>query len=345
MPQAQESPRGFRMLKPVCCLVILLLSTTALAEEPLTVRSARKQVDLTGYTRSRAKQTLASEVSGKVLRVNYDVGQIIGKAPFLEMDPVFIDFQIEQTEVTLKKLQVTRSRNASQAAYLEKEYNRIDRLHAGKVATQSNWEGAAEELEQARLALLTTEQELKALDVQLREMKERRRRHRPMAPKGWIVIERRVEPGEIIATGTPLAVVADFTQLVVPLFVSGPELEAIRRPDRLEVGVAGQPARAKINWVNPEFDERTRKWAVELALIDYRGEPMGGLQVELTLDVAGDGLMVPRSSVTQRYDNPFVVLHADGRKVPVVILGESGDQVLIANQPDLKPGMTLKRRP
>ena len=342
-----ETPqKGWRRRAPACCLAALIfIATNVSAQDMPTVASARKRINLIGYTRSRAKQTLASEVSGKVLRVNYDVGQAIGNAPFLEMDPVFIGFQIEQTELTLKKLEVARSRNASQAAYLEKEFRRIDQLHAGNVATQSNWDAAAEALEQARLALQTTEQELKTLAVQLREMKERLRRHRLMAPQGWIVIERRVEPGEIIATGTPLAMVADFTQLVVPLFVSGPEMEAIRRTERLKVKVAGQPAHANINWVNPEFDERTRKWAVELALIDYQGEAMGGLQVELAIDVAGGGLMVPRNSVTRRYDNPFVVLQADGRKVPIVILGETDHQILIADQPDLKPGMALKRTP
>lgn len=337
--------KGVKMLKPICCLVVLLATTIAGADDLPEVQAARKRVDLTGYTRSRAKQTLASEVAGKVLRVNYDVGETIGEVPFLEMDPVFIDFQIEQTEVTLKKLKVARARNASRAAYLEKEFRRIDRLHAGNVATQSNWERAAEELEQARLALQTTGHEVKALTVQLREMKERRRRHRLMAPKGWIVIDRRVEPGEIVAVGTPLALVADFTRLVVPLFVSGRELAAIRRPDRLAVTVAGQPAQARVNWINPEFDERTRKWAVELVLVDYSGDPMGGLLTELTIAVADKGLMVPRSCVTQRYDNPYVVLHPEGRKVPIVILGESGDQVLIADQTGLEPGTVLQRRP
>ena len=325
-------------------IVLMFVATVAPAQDELTVQTARKRVALTGYTRSRTKQILASEVSGKVLKVNYDVGQTVGSAPFLEIDVVFIDFQIEHIQWSVQKLQVTRLRNISQTVYLEKEFNRIDRLHTDNVATQSNWERAAEELEQARLSLQATELELKALAVQLQELKERRRRHRLMAPQGWVVIERRVEQGEIIATGTPVGQVADFTQLVVPLYVSALELEAIRRPGWLAVNVADQPVQARLNWVNPEFDERTRKWAVELVLENYPGEYRGGLLTELIVEVVDAGLMVPREAVTQRYDNPFVVLHSDGRKVPVVILGETADHVLIAGQPDLRPGMVLKHR-
>jgi len=321
----------------------ILAAGAAFAADGATVQPALKKITLTGYTRSNTTQVLASEVSGKVLHVHYDVGGAIGKLPFLEVDPMFIDFQIEQTQWSLEKLRVARQRNASRADYLEEEFRRIDRLHADNVATQSNWDAADEELAQARLALQATDVELKALSVQLEELKERRRRYRLPAPEGWIVVQRRVEPGEIIAAGTPVAQVADFTQLVVPLFVSGPELEALREPERLNVTVAGRPALARINWVNPEFDERTRKWAVELALVDYRGEAMGGLMTELTFEVAAEGLMVPRSAVVRRYDNPFVILQADGRRVPVVILGETADQVLIADHAILKPGMALQQ--
>jgi len=70
---------------------------------------------------------------------------------------------------------------------------------------------------------------------------------------------------------------------------------------------------------------------------------MGGLLTELTFEVATEGLMVPRTAVVQRYDNPFVVLQSDGRRVPVVVLGETADHVLIADHALLKPGMALRQ--
>lgn len=325
-------------------LMITSATSTAWAAEGLIVKEARKSVALSGYTRSRAVQTLASEVAGKVLKVHYDVGQTVGRPPFVEIDPTFIDFQVEQVRQTIEKLNVAKSRNASQVDFLSKEYERVNALHKDNVAPLAKWEAAAEQLTQARLTQDATEVEIKALNIQLRELKERRSRHAVTAPAGWVVVQRNVEPGEIIAAGTPLGRVADFTRLVVPMFVSGQELKALREQKTIAVRVEGRPAKAAINWVNPEFDERTRKLAIELALVDYKEEARGGLLTELTLEVAAEGLMVPKAAVTNRYDNPSVLLKADGRTVPVSILGESGEYILISHTAALAPGMELKAR-
>jgi multidrug efflux pump subunit AcrA (membrane-fusion protein) len=311
------------------------------AQAAFTVKAARKSIALSGYTRSRTTQTLASEVTGKVLAVNYDVGQTIGTEPFLEIDPTFVDFQIEQTQLSLQKLKVANIRAESQKDYLQKEFKRIDRLRQGNVATLAKWESAAEELKQAELALKTTDVEMGALSVQLKELKERRKRHKLTAPKGWIVVDRKVESGEIITSGTPLGEVADFTQMVIPLFVSGPQLTAIRKLNQIPVTVENKPAKAKLNWANPEFDERSRKLAVELVLVDFDGETRGGLLTELSLNVPSEGLMVPKASVTNQYNNPYVVTKQTGKTIPITILDDNGDHVIIAANPALSVGMEI----
>lgn len=318
------------------------------ADQPrgvVQVEKALKMVTLTGYTRSRTKMTVASEVAGKVLQVNYDVGQTIGKQPFVMIDTTFIDFQIEQIETSLKKLSIVKSRSASRTTYLEKEYQRIARLRQSDVTSESRYDAAAEELTQARLEQQSTDIEIASLQTQLKELRERRSRHRIFAPQGWIVVQKKIEPGEIIATGTPLAQVADYTQLVVPLFVTAHELAALKRQRDIMLGVEGAPVKAAINWVNPEFDEHTRKLAVELIIPAYDGPRRGGLLAELALDIETDGLMIPKSAVSDRYDNPRVILKSNGRSIPIVILGEDGGRVLIAKTDDLAPGMELLSTP
>jgi len=319
----------------------LLLCGTAGAKDTPSVKAALKSVTLSGYTRSRTKQTLAAEVTGKVLAVNYDVGQTVQEKPFLEIDPTFVDFQINQAQLTLQKLIVSNTRAESQKDYLEKEFKRIDRLKQGNVATLAKWEAAAEQLKQAELALQTTDLEMKTLSIQLEELRERRKRHALIAPKGWIIVERRVEPGEIIATGTPLGQVADFTKAVVPMFVTGNQLNALKQKSRFKVSVDGKAAFAKLNWVNPEFDERSRKLAIELVLENYSGDIRGGLLTELTIDVPSEGLMVPKTCVNSRYNNPQVRLKKTGKKIPISILDDSGEYVIIAPTPALTVGAEL----
>lgn len=323
----------------------LAVAAAAWAQAPLTVAPAGRELILTGYTRARAVQAVAAEVGGKVVRVHYDVGQIVGERPFLKIDPIFVDFQIEQVGWRLEQVTVAQKRHHSRVAFLEKEFARIDALFQDQVAPLARWEAVAEELAQARLALQATEAEIGTLDAQLRELKERRRRHSVSAPEGWTVVARHVEPGEIIAAGAPLARVADFRQLVVPLFVSADELAALQSREIMPVSVAGQPAAARLNWVNPAFDERTRKTAIELILADYDGEHRGGLPVALTLALAAEGLMVPRAAVADRHGNPYVRRAADGRMVPVFVTGEGDDYLIIADHEALAPGMALAPRP
>jgi RND family efflux transporter MFP subunit len=314
----------------------------ASAREPLVVDTARKTVAVSGYTRSAAKRNVASEVAGKVLAVRYDVGQTIADKPFVEIDPTFIQFQIDQADWSLKKLEVSRKRVHSRLSYLEKEFQRIERLLSGDATTRARYDAAAEELDQAQLELLNTDLEIKTLKTRMAELKERRQRHSIILPKGWVVVDRRVEPGEIIVAGTLLARIADFERLVVPLYVSGEELAAIRQMNPLEIRIDGNPVRAVLNWVNPEFDERTRKLAIELQIQDYDGPRRGGLQVELTLEVATKGLMVPKSAVENRFDNPRVTLKDSGKSIAIIILGEDNGHVLVADQPGLSPGIELK---
>lgn len=331
---------------PILALLWLLLCVVgtqgAIAQVDLVVMPARKHVTLKGYTRSRTTMNVASEVAGKVLRVQYDVGQTITNHPFVEIDPTFIDFQIEQADLTLKKLKVSAERVASRTAYLETEFQRVSILLKGDATTQTRYDAAAEELGQSRLELQATQLEINTLKTQLTELKERRRRYAISAPPGWVVVERRIEPGEIIAAGTLLARVADYGSLVVPLYVSGDELAALEEIEPTTILLEGRPAMATLNWVNPEFDERSRKSAIELLIQDYNGRRRGGLLAEISLEVAAQGAMIPKAAVQNRLDNPRVILKTDGTEIPIVILGENSSHVIIADNAALPPGTALR---
>lgn len=323
------------------CL-LCLFSGTGFADGTLTVQPAQKTVQLTGYTRSDTTLTLSSEVAGKVEAVHYEVGDPIGEKPFAEIDSTFIDFQIENTRQSIRKIQAAQKKNASQVAYLQKEFDRLNRLFQKDVGTESRLDEAREQLDQARLEADTLAAEAAALKVALAEIRERRRRHDISAPKGWIVVSRRVEPGEIVTVNTPLAKIADFRNLVVPLSVTGQELAAIRAlPEVFEARLEEEPIRARIQWVNPEFDEKTRKLSTELVLVDYDGERRGGLRFTLPLRIESEGLWVPKSAVVSRYENPRLTLKKSGETLSVMVLGESGEYLIVADHPRLTVGTEL----
>lgn len=315
------------------------------AQHILVVQRAKKEITLTGFTRGKTTVTVSSEVSGKVIRVNYDVGQVIDKKPFYEIDPTFIDFQINSTLKSVKKLKISLKRSNSRVAYLKKEFKRIDILHKGDRATEVRRDAAAEELEQAKLERESIAMDKAVLETTLKELRERKSRHSVFAPQGWIVVQKIVEQGEIVSSGTPLARIADYRTLVVPLAVSGEEFSAIKKlPKDFEARLEEKPVKASVHWINPEFNEKTRKLSIELILAGYDKEKRGGLSFSLPLKIYTEGLLVPKAAVTNRYDNPRVTTEETGETINVMILGEFGDSLVIAEHEKLFVGMELKTK-
>jgi multidrug efflux pump subunit AcrA (membrane-fusion protein) len=317
----------------------------AKAASSLVVKKAYKEITLTGYTRSKTTQVVSSEVPGRVLRVNYDVGQKIEDRPFIEIDPVFIDFQIESTQRSITKITIALKKGESNLSYLRKEFARLETLYKSDRIAAVKRDAAEESMDQAAFELDAIAVEKALLETKLKELRERKARHRIFAPQGWIVVEKNVEPGEMIASGAPLAKVADYRQLVIPLYVSTEELAAIKAlAHPMQARLEETPVMAKIEWINPEFDEKTRKLSLELILIGYEGEKRGGLSFVLPLEISIPGLLVPKAAVVNRYENPKVKVKATGEVIDVLVLGENDGALIIAADGRLPVGTQLAEK-
>jgi hypothetical protein len=321
----------------------LLPCDQLLAMEDLVVRPARREIILTGYTRSQTTATLSSEVPGRVIKINYDVGQVIDKLPFLSIDPTFIDLEITGTRQSLNQLKISQQKRRSRVAYLDKEYRRVEKLFKRGSSPESRRDTFKEDLDQAALDLKAVGIDIALAQTRLQELQERKNRHSIYAPAGWFVVAKLVEEGELLTVNTPVTRVADYEHLVVPLSVSSKELAAIQQlGPGFKVLLDGKPAKATIGWISPEFDEKTRKMSIELNLHSYPGPKRGGLLCQFELLKETEGLWVPKRAVISRYDNPRVFLKKSGAEVKVLVLGQTESQLIIADNPRLPPGTALR---
>lgn len=325
----------FALFFTVACL-------PAEGDDMYMVSSARKDVTLTGYTRNLKEMMVASEISGRVVRINYDIGDSVGDRPFLELDTTFINLDIANVLTSLARLDVLLKKNESQAVYLEKEFSRIGSLYAEDLATEAQRDAASEKLQQARLEQEALRKEREALGVILEQLREKKKRHSVFIPRGWTITGRMVEQGEVIQSAVPVARASDFRELVVPLSVSEDELAALKAlPAIFNVILDGIQVNASIYWINPEFNEQTRKLALELIVRQYEGPRRGGLRLELPLQIDAEGIYIPRAAVMNRYENPTVTIRDSGETVRLLVLGASGDFVTAAEDRRLRPGTVL----
>lgn len=382
---------------------IILVSQERLLAEGLVVEKAEKETQIYGYTRGVKSMTLSSEVPGRIVKINYNVGDPIGSAPIIEIDPTFINFKIEQSLISLKKLEINIERLKSNIAYLEKEFKRIDGLHKNDSIAEVKRDEAYQGVTQARLELASVTQDKEMMMLAIKELKEQKSRHSLKVPnetcyvdedvfvrsgpstdneqmgklfkgaqikkyedengftrigpdkwiissvirskpsKGLIMTVRLVEVGEMIAPGIPLARISDYRELAVPLTLTGQELTSIKAlPDPFTGMLEGAEVKVSVNWINPEFDEITRKTHVELVVKNYQGEKRGGLKLEIPLQTKTEGLLIPKAAVTNRYENPMVTIKDTAEPVSIIIIGESEAGLIIAENSKLAPGLELK---
>ena len=307
------------------------------------MREARKEITLTGFTRAASSMNIVSEVSGRLRRVNYDIGQSAGEKPFVEVDTSVIDQKVESAEASLARLAASAERARSHYEYQQKEFGRIKKLFDQGTIAEAEHDRVRQGFDQARLELDAIEAERRAVEAALGELRVIRAKHAISVPRGWVIVGRTVEPGEVVAPGTPVGRAADFQKLAVPMSLSTDELEALRSMKQpFPVTVDWRAAKATLNWVNPEFNERTRKSEVEMLISSYDGPKRGGLEVSLIAHVRADGFIIPAAAVTDRYANPTVKPKGAAAPVRVLVTGQTPEGLIIAETPELRAGMELQ---
>jgi cobalt-zinc-cadmium efflux system membrane fusion protein len=156
------------------------------------------------------------------------------------------------------------------------------------------------------------------------------------------VIAKDITRGEAVSTDHVAFVVADLRNVWVDLSVYQKDLDAVRVGQRVAIakGSAGPEAAAKLSYVSPVVDARTRTAVARVVLPNPDGSWRPGLFVTGTVTVESTDVPVaiPRRAV-QRLDDQTVVFVSDGEQLEsrAVRLGRSdGDSVEIVE--GLAPG-------
>ena len=323
-------------------LMIILLNSVALGEKKIFVSGAQKSITLTGYTRCSKSVTLSSEISGKAVRVNYQIGDVIGTKPFVEIDPTFIKHKIKAKKIQIKQFESRIGRLNSQIALLKKQYKRMLALRNDKYVSEAKYDGAIQELKASELEQTILKYEKAMIKVELNRLVDEMKRYNVRCFKGGIVTACQVESGEFIQAGKPFAEISDYNTLVVPFSVSERELTALNSmPKTLNGKIENKPVKASINYINPRFNEKTRKHDIELKISGKGFAKRGGLKFSTEIMVDTEGLLIPGSAIMNRYGNPKVKLKKSDEYVSVMILGESGGNLIVTENEKLHPGVEL----
>lgn len=171
--------------------------------------------------RSGASVVISSEVSGLVENAGVAENQDIRRGDLL----LSLRSREQRAALAEARGQVAEARTA--VVYFEREFQRKSKLHLDQVVTGESLDAIEHQRDAARARVETAAASVERIEAALEKTQI-------FAPIDGMVLERSIEPGEMVAPGAPLFRIADLTRIRIEAEVD--EFDA----DHLAVG---QPVR------------------------------------------------------------------------------------------------------
>ncbi len=315
----------FQLPWPAPCLAAcgaLLAASLAIAEPLATAEVQYREVDLTyaadAVTEAVKQSTVSAQVTGRVVEVNYDIGDFVKKGQVI--------IRIDETEVSQvvagSEAQVAQAQAAFENA--RRELARARELAAQKFISQAALDRAESEFHVA-------EAQLKAARAGKRQAATTQSYTVVSAPYSGVVSARHVEVGEMATPGKPLMTGFDPRDMRVIASVPQYKVSEVRASPRamVEVPSLNRWIEARGITVLPAADPRTHATRVRVDLPENLREVYPGMFARVYFTVGrARKLVVPASAVVRRSEMAGVyVVGGDGAvSLRQVRLGEPAGQ-------------------
>lgn len=268
---------GYWFFAPRAQAVVTLIVKRALADRILAVN---------GRVRPRFQVDIRPSLGGQLVALPFDVGDRVEAGQILaRIDDAPEQAAIAEAEASVETQQAT-------LAQARRELARFVAL--GQFATRR-------EVEQRRLAVLEDERELKRRNAAVVQASELRDRRVLRAPFSGAILERPVDPGQVVGLESVIYRLADLSSPEVSIDVDEVYAAEIRPGMEAMISMPGQARQlqARVLHVEPRVDPATGARAVRLGLIGAAIDAPSGLTVtvNLLIERRQGAISVPRSAV------------------------------------------------
>jgi RND family efflux transporter MFP subunit len=281
----------------------------------------------TGTLNPKAEFVVAPKVSGRVERLDVDLadtvtrGQRVAK---LDNDEYVQSVAQSKAEFAVAKANLAEAESLLNIA--ERELQRVEKLHARGVASESQHDTAtADQLaKQARVAVTRAQ----VIQSQAALEGARIRLGYTDVAAGWrggndqrVVAERYVDEGETVAANAPLLRIVEMHPITAVFFVTERDYTLLRTGQAVALRTDAHPGavfEGRIARIAPVFRESTRQARVEVGVDnpELRLKPGMFVRATVVLDRVEGAIIVPEQALVRRdgRDGVFVIT-GDGRSV------------------------------
>ncbi len=256
---------------------------------PVVEESIERSGTVSGVVSAFHRATIAAETTGRVVTRRVDPGAVVdAEQALIELDATRLRLAVEQAEATLR----TREIDLAEA---RRALERGDRLLGDDAISESHHDAqrfavdrakSAESL--ARVALRTAQRNLADATVR--------------APFAGSVEEVRVDVGDLVSPGRPLATLVDLSRARIHAGVTSTEAAGLEPGTRAPVILAelgGTAVEAEIHSVGRIADPASGTYTIELWLDSPDGLLREGMvaQVRLPAEAGRRNPVVPRAAL------------------------------------------------
>ncbi len=297
--------------------------------------SLQKEPSLTGTTTPFRTVSLRSQVEGRLLGLNVDVGDKVNQGQVIgQIDDALLRTTINQAEAELASLnsEVARINAQISNALIEVERTRLqqqqeqaDSQRQQKLAKQGAI--AKQAAEQARTEAQTAAQVFRAAQESVRveqqtlaaaqgrviaqqavlaEAKERRSYARLISPITGAVLVRITEPGNFLQAGNEILQIGDFNRVKVEVQVSELELAKIQLGQSAQVRLDAFPKQTysgTVSRISPAADPTARLLPIEVVIPNSNRQIGSGLLARVSFTSPEQAKVVIPETALQRGRN------------------------------------------
>ena len=291
----------------------------AVETAPILPGSLTDVLEISGRLEPRAEVMISSELGGAVEEVRFDKGDRVGKGALLA-----------RVGSDLLRAALTEAEAELEGAQLE--YTQAKLLVEREARPQQDFLGA--------------EVNLKRFEARVEAARLRLTRSEITAPASGVIIQRDIEPGEVLGPGSPVAVLHDTTVLRATIGIPETDIAFFSVGSPARVSVDAYPDRSfegRITYLAPSATRPGRNFQAEVEVDNSDGLLRSGLIVRTRLERRAfeDAVVVARDVLVERDGilHAFV-LEAGVADLRSVTLGpDEGDRVVITS--GLEVGETL----
>ena len=277
-------------------------SLIAVTVEPTQMREINNQLRLTGTADPCREVAIASDAAGKIVSLNFKIGDYVTQGTVLaKVDDTYKRLSYESALLNYNKYKE------------DKERYKI--LRQGEAVSDN-------QLREIEIAFENASIQLENAKKQLNDTKI-------VAPFSGYITSKNTEIGAFVGIGTPIAGIADISQLKVVLSVSESDIYNLSSGQEVTVNTEIYPDvdfKAKIANVGSR-GSRSHTYPVEILITNNsKNQIKAGTYVNVNVEIgtSAQKLMIPRDAIISSIKAPSVYV-TDGTTVKLTKIGTGKD--------------------